>query len=334
MDKRYQVFVSSTYTDLIEERQIVFQTLMEMDCIPAGMELFPAADEDQFEFIKKVIDDCDYYLLIVGGRYGTLAEDQISYTEKEFDYAVASGKKAVVLVHKDPDTIPSGKSESDPDIRKKLETFKKKAMTGRLVDFWEEPKDLRGIVAVSLNKTIKMFPAIGWVRGDKVANESLLLEANQLRMENETLQSQLVGQSEEIWGDHEQLDDFDAYFIVKYNDTELDPLDFGTKTERKVHEVKRSWRQLFRLIAPTAMNFGELNSARSAVYENISHEKDMLGYYARRLMNWDVIIAQMQGYRLINVEQVVNREGYTSTKIRLTDKGMKEYNRSLLVYKK
>ena len=149
MDKRYQVFVSSTYTDLIEERQIVFQTLMEMDCIPAGMELFPAADEDQFEFIKKVIDDCDYYLLIVGGRYGTLAEDQISYTEKEFDYAVASGKKAVVLVHKDPDTIPSGKSESDPDIRKKLETFKKKAMTGRLVDFWEEPKDLRCLLYTS-----------------------------------------------------------------------------------------------------------------------------------------------------------------------------------------
>ncbi|MBA5982574.1 DUF4062 domain-containing protein, partial [Pseudomonas sp. MD195_PC81_125] len=68
MEKRYQVFVSSTYTDLMEERKSVTQTLMEMDCIPAGMEMFPATDEEQWVFIKKVIDDCDYYLLIVGGR--------------------------------------------------------------------------------------------------------------------------------------------------------------------------------------------------------------------------------------------------------------------------
>ena len=99
MDKRYQVFVSSTYADLKEERQHVLQALMEMDCIPAGMELFPAADEEQWEFIKKVIDDCDYYLLIIGGRYGSTTDDGISYTEKEFDYAVENGLKVVALIH-------------------------------------------------------------------------------------------------------------------------------------------------------------------------------------------------------------------------------------------
>ncbi|MBP6733269.1 MAG: DUF4062 domain-containing protein [Chromatiaceae bacterium] len=51
MDKRYQVFVSSTYADLQHERQQVIQALMEMGCIPAGMELFPAADEEQLEFV-------------------------------------------------------------------------------------------------------------------------------------------------------------------------------------------------------------------------------------------------------------------------------------------
>ena len=87
MDKRYQVFLSSTYTDLKEERQKLIHALMEMDCIPAGMELFPAADEEQFEFIKRIIDDCDYYIVIVGGRYGSLAGGGISYTEKEYEYA-------------------------------------------------------------------------------------------------------------------------------------------------------------------------------------------------------------------------------------------------------
>ncbi|AHK17554.1 DUF4062 domain-containing protein [Thalassolituus oleivorans] len=103
MDKRYQVFVSSTYADLKEERQHVIQALMEMDCIPAGMELFPAADEEQWEFIKKVIDDCDYYLLVIGGRYGSTTDDGISYTEKEFDYAVQKGLKVVALIHGAPD---------------------------------------------------------------------------------------------------------------------------------------------------------------------------------------------------------------------------------------
>jgi len=40
MDKRYQVFVSSTYEDLKEERQEVMHALLELDCIPAGMGYF------------------------------------------------------------------------------------------------------------------------------------------------------------------------------------------------------------------------------------------------------------------------------------------------------
>src|SRR4051794_2675392 len=108
MDKRYQVFVSSTYADLKDERRKVIQTLMEMDCIPSGMELFPAADEEQWEFIKKVIDDCDYYLLILGGRYGSTTPEGISYTEKEYDYAISRGLKVLAFPHEDPDLIVAG----------------------------------------------------------------------------------------------------------------------------------------------------------------------------------------------------------------------------------
>lgn len=53
MEKRYQVFVSSTFLDLQEERQEIMQALLELDCIPSGMELFPAANEDQWSLIKK-----------------------------------------------------------------------------------------------------------------------------------------------------------------------------------------------------------------------------------------------------------------------------------------
>src|SRR5678815_5746010 len=99
MEKRYQVFVSSTYADLRDERRRVIQTLMEMDCIPAGMELFPAADEEQWAFIKRVIDDCDYYILIIGGRYGSTTSEGISYTEKEYDNALEKGLKVLAFIH-------------------------------------------------------------------------------------------------------------------------------------------------------------------------------------------------------------------------------------------
>ncbi|MCA1637084.1 MAG: DUF4062 domain-containing protein, partial [Acidobacteria bacterium] len=170
MDKRYQVFVSSTYDDLRDEREIVMQTLVKMGCIPAGMELFPAADEEQFEFIKKVINDCDYYLLIIGGRYGTVTSNKLSYTEKEYNYAKKVGIKVIALIHGNPDNIPAGKSESDPQLRKKLETFRNKVAKNRLVNFWTESNQLSGFVALNVSNAIVMYPAVGWVRANQVAN--------------------------------------------------------------------------------------------------------------------------------------------------------------------
>jgi hypothetical protein len=74
MQKRYQVFVSSTFTDLKDERQAVLKAILELDHMPAGMELFPATDDSAWQLIKDVIDTSDYYALIIGGRYGSLDE--------------------------------------------------------------------------------------------------------------------------------------------------------------------------------------------------------------------------------------------------------------------
>lgn len=185
MDKRYQIFVSSTYTDLRDERAKVIQALMEMDCIPAGMELFPAVDETQWQFIKKIIDDCDYYVLIIGGRYGSLTTDGISYTEQEYDYAVDRGLKVVALVHGAPDSLPVSKSDVSPEKLERLAAFRHKVSTGRLVKFWQDTAELPGLVATSLSRTIRTYPAVGWVRAHTVAVEDLFeeldIEDNSLR---------------------------------------------------------------------------------------------------------------------------------------------------------
>ncbi|MBL0566549.1 DUF4062 domain-containing protein [Aeromonas veronii] len=192
MNKRYQVFVSSTYADLKDERSKVIQTLMEMDCIPAGMELFPAMDEEQFEFIKKVIDDCDYYLLILGARYGSIAEeDGLSYTEKEYRYAKEKGMKVIALVHGEPDQLPVAKTDRDPALYEKLVAFRKDVCTGRVVKFWTSDVELPALVALNLPKTIKAYPAVGWVRGDSVTSSEALTELLSLKQENELLRKEI-----------------------------------------------------------------------------------------------------------------------------------------------
>ncbi len=193
MNKRYQVFVSSTFTDLKDERSAVIQTLMKMDCIPAGMELFPAMDEEQFEFIKKVIDDCDYYLLILGARYGSISkEDGLSYTEKEYHYAKEKGMKIIALIHKDPDQLPVSKTDKDLSLSEKLDIFRNEVCTGRMVQFWNNSSELPGAVALSLLQTMKTHPAVGWVRGDSVTSNEALTELLTLKQENDSLRKEIA----------------------------------------------------------------------------------------------------------------------------------------------
>ena len=108
-EKIYKVFVSSTFEDLREERAVLQKALLQLDCLPVGMELFPAADEETWTFIKSQINDADYYVVVVSGRYGSLGLDGISYTEMEYDYAIAQKKPAIGFVHGDPGSIPANR---------------------------------------------------------------------------------------------------------------------------------------------------------------------------------------------------------------------------------
>jgi len=51
--KKLQVFVSSTYLDLKNERQAAVEAILKAGHIPAGMELFAAGNESQFETIRR-----------------------------------------------------------------------------------------------------------------------------------------------------------------------------------------------------------------------------------------------------------------------------------------
>ena len=259
MEKRYQVFISSTYTDLTEERRYVMQALMEMDCIPAGMELFPAADEEQWAFIKKVIDNCDYYLLIIGGRYGSISADGISYTEQEYDYAVEKGIKVICLIHKNPDDIPVGKSETDPEMKRKLILFCEKAKNGRIVKFWEKPEELQMQTVSGLNYAIRNHPAIGFVRANLVPDESSLLEINKLRNRITELETQLSYVSNNAPEGTQELAQGDDLFEIRYTYIVLPQkstfvISFTDDSKLYSAIFRTSWNVIFSKIAPLLVN--------------------------------------------------------------------------------
>src|SRR5690625_3391641 len=89
MQKKLQVFVSSTFEDLKEERQKAVEAILNNNHIPAGMELFKASNESQLDTVKKWIQESDIYMLLLGGRYGSIEPHSgLSYTEVEYDYAI------------------------------------------------------------------------------------------------------------------------------------------------------------------------------------------------------------------------------------------------------
>lgn len=190
MEKRYQVFISSTFQDLQNARQEVSQALLRADCFPAGMELFPAADEEQFEFIKTVIDQSDYYIIISAGRYGSIhPETGLSYTEMEYDYAVEIGKPVIRLLHKDPFNELKGEFIEQTDAgRQKLQALRNRLQTGRLVKFWSDEKELGSAVDHSLRHLNKVSPGEGWVRASDARSD--------LELQNAKLNSLLAKEKE------------------------------------------------------------------------------------------------------------------------------------------
>lgn len=102
MEKRYQVFLSSTFKDLMKERSLVMDTLYKHKCLPVGMENFPSLTIDSLPYIYQLIDESDFFLLILNGVYGSSRDaDGKSFTHLEWLHALEMKKPIIVLYRLD-----------------------------------------------------------------------------------------------------------------------------------------------------------------------------------------------------------------------------------------
>jgi len=194
---RYQIFVSSTYEDLKVERDQVAKAILEMGHIPVGMEMFSAADEEQWEIIARHICDSDYYVVIVANRYGSTVPDGRSYTEKEYDLAVNEGVPVLGFVLEDSAPWPANRSDAENVKRDALLAFKEKVQS-RYVSRWKSSDDLYTRVAIALTKQIAAKPRIGWIRANQAAEPEVLSELARLSKENAELRAKTSGLSPDL----------------------------------------------------------------------------------------------------------------------------------------
>jgi len=188
--KRYQVFVSSTHKDLRHERESIINELTKIGYIAVGMEQFPATDEEQMEFIRPIIDESDYYVVIIKARYGEVTSNKLSYTEEEYKYAVDRKIPVMAFLYKDISKLPMDETDQDGEKLEQLKRFSQELESKRIVKYWDNKEELVSGVKDSLNDMTRRRPGIGWIRGDQAADISLFKELDDLRKENALLKSQ------------------------------------------------------------------------------------------------------------------------------------------------
>ncbi|MBO1740154.1 DUF4062 domain-containing protein [Leifsonia sp. TF02-11] len=189
---KYQVFISSTFEDLIDEREQVIKAVLEMGHIPVGMEMFSAADEEQWNIIARHIEESDYYAVIVAHRLGSLTLEGVSYTRKEYEFAVAKGVPVLGFVIDEKAPWPADRVDVDSTSRTALDEFKS-LVRSRPVSGWTSAEDLYGRFSVALMKALTANPREGWVRASTVgAGPEVTAEVIRLSSENASLRKQLA----------------------------------------------------------------------------------------------------------------------------------------------
>ncbi|MCB1202547.1 MAG: DUF4062 domain-containing protein [Leptospiraceae bacterium] len=180
------------------ERQQVIKAILEMGHIPVGMEMFSAGDDSQWQLIQRQIDDCDYYVIILAHRYGSM-DGTISYTEKEYTYAVEKNVPILGFILDDKARWPKSKMDNDPHKLILLQGFKEK-IKKKIIDYWKNSSDLKTKTAIALIKQFSINPRPGWVKSSDAVDSNTLNEISRLSIENSQLRARLAEKSSENEG--------------------------------------------------------------------------------------------------------------------------------------
>ena len=335
--KKLQVFISSTYIDLIDERQSAVQAVLDSGHIPAGMELFKAGNETQLDTIYKWIDNSDVYMLILGGRYGSVDEkSQKSYTRLEYEYAISKGIPIFSVVLTDNFLKEKTRLLGNDKIYEKENTDKysefKELVLSKIVRMVNDSKDIMLAIHSTLVDLLEDYDLVGWVRAnDSEANTSLLTQINELSIENKKLH-------EKNFELNKNIDLIQSTFESDLAFEEESVNIQGTYSEKinnglydRSIEKLITWNKMFLLWAPRLTATVHSTKAKSELESAL---KDFMGRYFDINENlFQTIKIQFSALGLIKYFEARTIKGGTSEFIKLTSKGSQYLIRNTAVKK-
>lgn len=178
--------MSSTYLDLIEERQKAVEGILRAGHIPAGMELFTAASKSQWRVIEGWIKESDVLMLILGGKYGSIeTESGKSFTQLEYEFALKHNIPVFALILNDQ--YLANKKSKDINLKvyeyevenaqvEKYNSFKG-LVKSNLVSFIGDINQISTEVVLSLQDFVRNdeseYKFRGWIRGNDIKIEQV-----------------------------------------------------------------------------------------------------------------------------------------------------------------
>jgi len=328
MQKRYLVFISSTFADLEDERKTVMHAIQKTGYFVAGMELFASDDADSWEVIKRAIDQSDYYVLVIAGRYGSIAPDGLSFTEKEYHYAREKNIPVLAFVHANRDVIPSGKVEKTHTSE--LEKFIKLVNANHNRTTWTTKDDLATNVLATLTQSAYLRPGIGWVRG------GVEREKEGLRQRLDDLQQRYERVREERDALHDELSAYSARgqdlawaadtLCLKITETREDLV--------KTHTIETTWEKVFKALSPSLIGWQTTETIEERLLLELAPSRPE---GTRSRINADditLIRSQFAAKGLIDIDREPKTHAlagyvYQSEHWRLTSKGVYEMSVAL-----
>ncbi|MBD8498642.1 DUF4062 domain-containing protein [Paenibacillus arenosi] len=279
MKKKLQVFVSSTYEDLKKERQAAVQAILTSGHIPAGMELFSAGDETQKEIIKKWIDESDVYLLILGGRYGSIDNSTgKSYTHWEYQYAgeISKPRFAVVISEGalEGKIRTEGTQMMEKSNRQLYEEFRKEVL-GKICKIFNDERDIELAVFQKMGEYVSREDLKGWVRGSEVPDLlGVFQEQLKLNSDNAKLSAEVTILKKQLQ-QKQAVEMFDGLTFEELQETlSKIKIEFPKELSSKENLSAKSILNLFFILkddfATGITNQANISEAQSFVYYSIA----------------------------------------------------------------
>jgi len=148
-----KVFISSTYIDLKNYRQVAIEVAERYKCAPLAMELFGSQPDEPTKVAKTKVQECDIFVGIYAHRYGFIPEGQQKSTiHQEYELAKKLKKYCLCFVL-DPNFSWNPKLV-EPEKYERLKSFLNNVKRENVVSFFATTSDFEAKLSSSLGKIL------------------------------------------------------------------------------------------------------------------------------------------------------------------------------------